>query len=132
MNDELSIEEAIMIREFLLGQINSQFELWLTITFAVIIASYIAGHRLSRSLRILVASLYLSVSVLLLAVLAGAVDFARELGEIDLLDSPDFNAYLIAFLRPSVWILGTITTVVFIFWGSRNEQRPSSADPDDA
>jgi hypothetical protein len=132
MDTQPTVEQSILIREFLLGQVNSQFELWLTITFAVIIASYIAGHNLSRSLRQLIASLYLLVSILLLAVAAGAVSFAREMGGTSILEVPSFLGYTIALLRPTVWILGTITTIIFIFSGNRTNQDGKPTDFNDA
>ena len=39
--------------------IEAQFEFWLTVTFAVVVAGFVAGKRLSRKRRIVVAILYL-------------------------------------------------------------------------
>ena len=50
MREELTNEELIQLYDVVTSSVNSQFELWITITFAVIIASYIAGHRLAKSL----------------------------------------------------------------------------------
>ena len=119
MREELNNEELILLWDAVFTQINSQFELWLTITFAVIIASYIAGHRLARSLQYLIAALYLSVSLLLLLMLVGAVLFAGEFEAFGVLAQPDLWDWVVVFLRTGVWILGTITTVVFIFRGHR-------------
>jgi len=53
MREELTNEELIQLYDVVTSSVNSQFELWITITFAVIIASYIAGHRLAKSLQYL-------------------------------------------------------------------------------
>ena len=47
VSNELNNEELILLYDVVTGSVNEQFELWLTITFAVIIASYLAGHRLA-------------------------------------------------------------------------------------
>ena len=78
MREELTNEELIQLYDVVTSSVNSQFELWITITFAVIIASYIAGHRLAKSLQYLVAILYTSVSILLYLMLVGAVQFADQ------------------------------------------------------
>ena len=57
VSNELNDEELILLYDVVTGSVNAQFELWLTITFAVIIASYLAGHRLARSLQYLIATL---------------------------------------------------------------------------
>ena len=51
MREELTNEELIQLYDAATSGVNAQFELWITITFAVIIASYLAGHRLARSLQ---------------------------------------------------------------------------------
>ena len=58
MDPQLTTEEFIELMGITTTSINSQFELWLTVTFAVIVASYLAGHRLSNALRYLIAALY--------------------------------------------------------------------------
>jgi|AntAceMinimDraft_8_1070364.scaffolds.fasta_scaffold220265_1 hypothetical protein len=45
MEQTLTREELIELIGITTANINGQFELWLTVTFAVIIASHLAGHR---------------------------------------------------------------------------------------
>jgi uncharacterized membrane protein AbrB (regulator of aidB expression) len=118
MREELTNEELIQLYEVVTGSVNAQFELWLTITFAVIIASYIAGHRLAKPLQYLMATLYTAVSVLLYLMLVGAVQFSQQF---DALTFGSNVARTIVVLRTSVWILGTIATIVFIFKGHNND-----------
>ena len=69
MSQPLTTEEAIELLALSVDNINQQFELWLTITFAVIVASYIAGHKLSQVFRVWFVTLYLMVSILLFLML---------------------------------------------------------------
>ena len=115
MREELTNEEMILLYDAVTGGVNAQFELWITITFAVIIASYLAGHRLAKSLQYVIATLYLAVSVLLYLMLLGAVRFSQQF-EVELGASSESNLVLaIVVLRTAVWILGTIATISFIF-----------------
>ena len=122
MHEELTNEELIQLYDVVTGSVNAQFELWLTITFAVIIASYLAGHRLARSLQYLMATLYTAVSVLLYLMLLGAVQFSQQFDALNVGLSSESNVILvIVVLRTSVWILGTIATIVFIFKGHKGK-----------
>jgi len=120
---ELSREELIELLAFAYGNIDNQFELWLTITFAVIIASYIAGHRLARGLRYCFAALYTMVSVLLLLMLYSTVRTSLILiGEPTIFIGPESGDPMmltIVVLRNVVWLVGTVVTVLFILKGFR-------------
>ena len=122
MREELNNEELIQLYDVVTGGVNAQFELWITITFAVIIASYLAGHRLAKSLQYLIATLYMAVSVLLFLMLLGAVQFSQQFNALNLGASSGSNLVLaIVVLRVAVWILGTIATIVFIFKGHKDD-----------
>jgi hypothetical protein len=122
MREELTNEELIQLYEVVTGSVNAQFELWLTITFAVIIASYIAGHRLAKSLQYLIAILYTSVSVLLYLMLVGAVQFSAQFDALKAGTLTEEGLFVaIVLLRTSVWILGTIATIVFVFKGHKDD-----------
>ena len=122
MREELSNEELIQLYDVVTGSVNAQFELWLTITFAVIIASYLAGHRLAKSLQYLIATLYSAVSVLLFLMLLGAVQFSQQFDELVIGASSESSVVLaIVVLRTSVWVLGSIATIVFIFKGHKDD-----------
>jgi hypothetical protein len=122
MGEELTNEELIQLYDVVTGSVNAQFEFWLTITFAVIIASYLAGHRLARSLQYLMATLYTAVSVLLYLMLLGAVQFSLQFAVLNVGAYSESSLVLaIVVLRTSVWILGTIATIVFIFKGHKDK-----------
>ena len=122
MAEALTIEEQIELYNAVFSNVNTQFELWLTITFAVIIASYIAGHKLSRSLQYLVAVLYTLVSLLLLLMLINAIRFLGELSGVGIFaDSDDPLTVVIVVLRMFVWFVGSGATLVFIFKGQSED-----------
>ncbi|WP_293752028.1 hypothetical protein [uncultured Paraglaciecola sp.] len=121
MHVELTNEELIQLYDVVTGSVNAQFELWITITFAVIIASYLAGHRLARSLQYIIATLYTAVSVLLYLMLLGAVQFSQQF-DLNLGVSSESKVVLaVVVLRTVVWILGTIATIVFVFKGHKDD-----------
>mgnify|MGYP001030155558 CR=1 FL=1 len=122
MREELTNEELIQLYDVVTSSVNAQFELWLTITFSVIIASYLAGHRLASLLQNLMATLYLAVSVLLYLMLVGAVQFSQQFEALNTVTSSNSSLVLaIVVLRTLVWVLGTIATIVFIFKGNKDD-----------
>ena len=127
MRAKLNNEELIQLYDAVFANINTQFELWITITFAVIIASYVAGHRLERSLQYLIATLYTAVSLLLLLMLISAVSFAGSFNAFGIQAEQDPLTVFIVFLRVGVWILGTIATLVFIFKRGQRGENESAA-----
>ena len=119
MNSEFTREEYIELLGHTTANVNSQFELWLTVTFAVIVASHLAGHRLSKGFQHLIATLYTAVSILLFLMLLGAVRTARSIIAEAIQDPwSDPVIMAISVLRLGVWILGTVATLVFIYKGS--------------
>ena len=45
--------------------IDTQFQVWISITFAVLVASFVAGPRLSRVARLAIAAMYVSAALIL-------------------------------------------------------------------
>jgi hypothetical protein len=122
MREELNNEELIQLYEVVTNSVNAQFELWLTITFAVIIASHIAGQRLAKSFQYIIATLYTAVSVLLFLMLLGAVQFSAQFDTLAIGTSSEAGLIkIIGALRGLVWIFGSIVTIVFIFKGHKND-----------
>ena len=62
--DAISTAELLEIAMLLRDDLEDQFQFWLSITFAVIVASFIAGDRLRFSWRTIVGTLYLLATVL--------------------------------------------------------------------
>ena len=99
------------------GNIDLQFQFWLTITFAVIVATYSAGDRLDHRLRVMAAVLYLLATVHLAtrwiydgSVASRWVDVLHARG-VDI-GIPWFAVYM----RMALMVLGTTAAVVFLVW----------------
>ena len=104
---------------YLLGQaaMDTQFYYWLTVTFAAVVAGFVAADRLTWSLRILVAVLYLlAASVLVIRFVTSArviADIQSFLQEANALVLESYNAYLVL-LRATLLILGTAAALFFL------------------
>ncbi|NNC64832.1 MAG: hypothetical protein HKN84_08620 [Gammaproteobacteria bacterium] len=95
-----------------------QFQYWITITFAVIVAAFVAGRRVSQGLRRLMAMLYL------LASLALAARFLRfdsisqsaleNLGDHAFVDALNNEGYILPISRMLLYLLGTSAAVWFL------------------
>jgi hypothetical protein len=97
------------------ASIDLQFQFWLTITFSVIVAGFVAGERLNKGLRLLIAVLYLLATVHLGVrwMYDGAV------GErwVALLVSRGVDIgipWTAAYLRMAVMLLGSVSALVFL------------------
>jgi len=98
------------------ASIDLQFQFWLSITFAVIVAGFVAGGRLDRKLRVLAAVLY----VLATAHLATRWIYDGGVGErwVNVLVSRGVDIgipWVAAYLRMAVMLLGTVSALVFLF-----------------
>ena len=103
-----------------LDAINSNFEFWLTATFALIIAFYFASEKISNLMYRIILFLYVSTSVLMFARLV-EIGLTNESvrAQLEALDSETYiNSILgntifgIAFWL--IMIVGTIGTVLFV------------------
>ena len=97
---------------------DAQFQYWLSVSFAVLVAAFIAGERLTFRWRAWVAFLYLLVSVLFALRFAGAAMHATEMTE-ELVrrgvPTPNDLATIAGLLRSSIFVLGFFTTMLFLF-----------------
>jgi hypothetical protein len=104
------------------ASIDLQFQFWLSITFAVIVAGFVAGRRLDLKLRFLAAVLY----VLATAHLAARWMYDGSVGErwVNVLVSRGVDIgipWFAAYLRMAVMLLGTVSALVFLFRHARRE-----------
>ncbi len=102
--------------------IDLQFQFWLSITFAVIVAGFVAGRRLDLKLRLLAAVLY----VLATAHLATRWMYDGGIGErwVTVLISRGVDIgipWVAVYLRMAVMLLGTVSALVFLFRRDRRE-----------
>ncbi len=97
--------------------IDSQFEFWLTITFALVVSTFFAGHVLTRGVRIMIASLYLVSIILVSLQLAFHHQQARYLVSllVDIgLEVPPTQAVWADAVRILVFSMGSLAAIVFV------------------
>jgi Ca2+/Na+ antiporter len=110
--DEFSPAELFILEQ---SAINLQFEFWLTVTFAVIVASFVAGRQLVQKLRVAIAFLYaLAVVVFLSRWYYAAIDsefFREALNDAGVaINLP----WVTVFSRVVLVVLGTTATLTFL------------------
>lgn len=114
----LSIGDIVEVLGYGSNAIDAQFQFWITVTFAAIVAAYLAGPRLSLRLKVVASCLYLLVSVLLALRTAQHVLAMNELIRLSGYAGGLFEHPLtlpIAMLRGTIWLIGTGTTIAFLF-----------------
>ena len=97
------------------SEINLQFEFWLTVTFAVIVASFVAGKQLVQKLRVAAAFLYIIAVVVFLSRWYYAANdaeiFKAALNEAGVaINTP----WVTLFSRAALVLLGTAATLTFL------------------
>jgi len=118
--DETTVAELIQLLQNESASIDMQFQLWIAITSAVLIASFVARLHLSFPLRIFVAVMYILASATI------ALRYANDAGQFVFLQSElskkgvDYPAVIdLRPLRSLVYLLGTFATTAFIFIWTR-------------
>jgi hypothetical protein len=99
------------------SSIDLQFQFWLSITFAVVVASFTAGPRLIFQLRLLTSALYILASAQIAA--RWYSDGQTAQAWIALLAGRGVHyetPWVAAYFRMAVMVLGTAATLVFLFW----------------
>lgn len=104
------------------ASIDLQFQFWLTITFGVIVAAFVAGPRLNYGLRMLAAALYLLAS----AHLALRWMYDGAVGErwVAVLVSRGVDIgvpWTAVYLRVILMLLGTASALVFLLATTRRD-----------
>ncbi len=97
--------------------IDSQFEFWLTITFALVVSTFFAGHILTRRVRIMIAGLYLLSVILVSLQLAFHYQQASYLASllVDIgLEVPHTDAVWADAVRILVFSIGSLAAIVFV------------------
>ena len=115
------IELALIQREAL----SAQLQFWLSATFAVIVASFVAGSRLTARYRLSIGLLYLLATAM---TFAGWVESGEEIfswyAELEsrgiFFDAPIFTIVL----RFLLMTVGTVLTIVFLY----QDRRPSDGE----
>ena len=111
--------ELIELAQTEIAAIDGQYQFWITITFAVMVASYLAHNQLGRAVRVTIVTLYLLATALIVLrtqAHIGAVSFLMtELN--DLGSGYKFGSeaypYVFPVMRLVLMAAGTLAAVVF-------------------
>jgi hypothetical protein len=127
---ELSYFEILQMVDSTINRLESVFQFWLSATFAAIVASHLAGEKLTKLYAGVLTSIYLvftfSVAVRITAWRSSLEQYLLRASEVrgDAGDSAVFGL-----INMSLWatiILGTIATVVFIWHSYRSQSSTPS------
>lgn len=112
----MTVAELIQLLQNESASIDTQFQLWITITSAVLIASFAARPYLSMSLKTVIAVMYLLASVTI------GVRYANDASQFELLMGElrnrgvDYPSYFdLRILRTLVYSVGSLATLAFLF-----------------
>jgi len=115
--NEISIAELIELLQNESASIDTQFQLWITITSAVVIASFVARHHLTFWMKTFVAVIYLLASSIIV------LRYANDASQFVLLHNElsnrgvDYPTVIdLRSLRTLVYLCGTLATVAIIFF----------------
>ncbi len=118
--NETSVAELIELLQNESASIDMQFQLWITITSAVIIASFAARHHLTFWMRAFVAIMYTLASATI------AFRYANDASQFVFLHNElrirgvDYPTFIdLRILRALVYSCGTISTLAFVFFKPR-------------
>ena len=122
--DQVSTADLLNLLLVQRGSIDLQFQFWLSITFAVLAAGFIAGQRLHRGLRWLAAFLYAMASghLMLRWMYDGAVgehwvdELVRRGVDIGI-------PWVAVYLRMALMGIGTVSTLVYLLV-TKNDPQP--------
>ena len=115
-------------------QMNSNFEFWISGTFAIIVAFFFAGQKIPKSYRVLMSILYLIFTAIVFirfifasSLLVSARDTLREMNP-DLVMEGGLPGDIAGALYLILFIAGTLCTLVFV---SRHNKILKELDEDD-
>ena len=98
--------------------IDNSFNIWMSATFAVLVAIHLVGNRLKRRALIVVATMYSLFSLLYLGRLMDsgslAIMYMKEMAA----DLPTLGPWIGA-VRLQIFVIGTVATLYFIFRSSK-------------
>ena len=114
--DQVSVAELIELLQNESASIDMQFQLWITITSAVIIASFAARDKLSLWLKLFISSMYI------LAVIALMVRYANDASQFVFLKMELSKKGIeypavgdLRLIRGLVFSIGSLATLLFVF-----------------
>ena len=131
MND-ISSAELLELRFMLESSIDVQFQVWMAITFAVVVAAYSGRAELTTPIRIAIVCIYLMAAY---ALFGRWITEGLRIGQIGdvLRDRGIFMPIWMgsAFFRFATYFLGTIIAAISVFYFGRLEKRDELSSSDD-
>ena len=131
--NEVTVAELIELLQNESASIDMQFQLWITITSAVVIASFAARHHLSFWMRAFVAVMYTLASATI------AFRYANDASQFVFLHNElrirgvDYPTFIdLRTLRVLVYSIGSFSTLAFIFFKprSKTDNVPANKSPE--
>ena len=116
--DQMSAAELFELVILSEASIDNQFQFWLSITFATVVASFITEHRLTHSLRLALSCAYLLAAVVLMS--RWYYDGVRLQGfgaELQNLGHTANPPWVTIIGRSVLMIAGSVATVWFVYFG---------------
>jgi len=114
--DQITVAELLEILQNESASIDTQFQLWITITSAVLIASFAAREHFSFLMKVFVALMYALASATI------GLRYANDASQFVFLKSElsargvEYPAVVdLRILRALVYVCGTIATTAFVF-----------------
>ena len=121
--DEISNADLIELSLLAIDHINFQFQFWLSITFALITACFVARSYLNNLVRIVLGILYLTSTVLiflrLLSSGVNAVILTNEILDRNIEWSPGATITF-AMIQVGIIALGVLASLWFLYSTSKN------------
>lgn len=121
--DQVSIAELIELLQNESASIDMQFQLWITITSAVVIASFAARDQLSMGLKIFIAFMYI------LAIVTIIVRYANDASQFVFIKTElskrgvEYPAVGdLRVLRSLVYSIGSLATIFFVFFNPKKKR----------
>jgi hypothetical protein len=131
MND-VSTAELLELRFMLESSIDVQFQVWMAITFAVVVAAYSGRTEMTRTIRIAFVCIYLMAAY---ALLGRWITEGTRIGQIaEVLNERGVFMPIwknSAYFRFATYFLGTIIAAISIFYFGRIEKRDDNSAGED-
>jgi hypothetical protein len=120
--DQIPTSDLLQLLLTQRASIDLQFQFWLSITFAVIVAGFVAGRRLDLRLRLLAAVLYVLATVHLAARWMYDGGVGERWVKVLVSRGVDIGIPQVAVsFRMALMLLGTVSALVFLFRHDRRE-----------
>ena len=115
--DSLSTAEIYELYFMVQEQLDVQFQYWLSISFALVIAIYIGREAIEYKIRRVASALYIVCTVMFFFKYINSMNHAAHISmELTLREVPAENIFglIVLPLRLIIFVCGTITTIWFV------------------